>query len=228
MALYAIGDLHLSLGSDKPMDKFGGWDNYVEKLETNWRKLVKPEDTIVLVGDTSWGMSLEESKEDFKFINNLPGEKIIIKGNHDYWWATKNKMDNFFRQNGFNTLKILNNNYYGYESYGICGTRGWINETSEPSDAKVLAREAMRLETSINMCEKDNKEPIVFLHYPPIYAQSVNADILDVLLRHKIRTCYYGHIHGKAFAYAFNGINDDIEYRLISSDYVQFCPQKII
>lgn len=228
MSLYAIGDLHLSLGTDKPMDIFGGWDNYVEKLEINWRKLIEPDDTVVLVGDTSWAMSLEGAKKDFKFVNDLPGEKIIIKGNHDYWWTTKNKMENFFNDNCFNTLKILNNNHYKYEHFGICGTRGWINETSVEADKKILLREAGRLEASICSAEKEKLDPIVFLHYPPLYGQSYNYEILDVLIKHKISDCYYGHIHGKGCAYAINGQRDNINYKLISSDFVQFVPVKIM
>lgn len=224
MSLFAIGDLHLSLGTDKPMDIFGGWDNYVEKLETNWRKLVSPEDTVVLVGDTSWAMSLEGAIKDFQFVDDLPGEKIIIKGNHDYWWSTKNKMENFFLDNRFKTLKILNNNHYKYEQYGICGTRGWINETSIEADKKILLREAGRLEASISSAEKESLTPIVFLHYPPVYAQNCNYEILDVLLKHRIKDCYYGHIHGKGCLYAINGQRDGINYRLISSDFIQFEP----
>lgn len=228
MSLYAIGDLHLSLSANKPMDIFGGWDNYVEKLQTNWIKHIKPEDTVVLVGDTSWAMSLEGAKKDFEFVNELPGEKIILKGNHDYWWATKSKMENFFCENGFKTLKILNNNHYKYEEFGICGTRGWINETSIEADKKVLLREAGRLEASISSAEKEGLKPIVFLHYPPVYAQNYNYEILDVLLRHKIEDCYYGHIHGKGCNYAVNGQVDGINYKLISSDFIQFNPVKVV
>ena len=128
MSLFAIADLHLSLGTDKPMDIFGGWSDYVTKLETNWQNKVRPEDTVVIPGDISWGMNFEQSKKDFEFINKLNGRKIISKGNHDYWWNTKNKMDKFFAENGFDTINILHNNHYSYEGYGICGTRGWISD----------------------------------------------------------------------------------------------------
>ena len=134
MSLFAIADLHLSLGTDKPMDIFGGWSDYVTKLETNWQNKVRPEDTVVIPGDISWGMNFEQSKKDFEFINKLNGRKIISKGNHDYWWNTKNKMDKFFAENGFDTINILHNNHYSYDGYGICGTRGWISDNGEPAD----------------------------------------------------------------------------------------------
>lgn len=228
MSLFAIADLHLSLGTNKPMNIFGGWDNHVEKLTENWNRLVKEDDTVVMPGDLSWGMSLEESLEDFKFVDSLPGRKIILKGNHDYWWNTVTKCENFFQKNGLTTLNLLNNNHYTYGEYGICGTRGWINETTQPADKKVLLREAGRLEASIASAEKAGLKPVVFLHYPPAYANSINIEILDVLIKHKIKDCYYGHIHGKGSNYAINGERDGINYRLISSDFIQFVPQIII
>ena len=154
MSLFAIADLHLSLGTDKPMDIFGGWSDYVTKLETNWQNKVRPEDTVVIPGDISWGMNFEQSKKDFEFINKLNGRKIISKGNHDYWWNTKNKMDKFFAENGFDTINILHNNHYSYDGFGICGTRGWISDNGEPADQKVLAREAGRLALSIESAQK--------------------------------------------------------------------------
>lgn len=227
MSLFAIGDLHLSTSVDKPMDVFNGWENYVERLKLNWKNKIKDEDTIVLDGDISWGISLEQAKEDFSLINSLPGKKIILKGNHDYWWTTKSKMENFFELNCFNTLKILNNNHYKYEGFGICGTRGWINETNVEADKKVLLREAGRLNNSIISAKKDGLSPIVFLHYPPIYASDYNYEILEVLHNHDIKQCYYGHIHGKGCDYAINGERDGINYTLISSDFLQFSPIKI-
>ena len=140
MALFVMGDLHLSLSSDKSMDIFGGWENYVERIKENWNREVSPEDTVVVPGDISWAMSLKEAGADFRYIHELPGRKIILKGNHDYWWTTAAKMNNFLAENGFDSIFILHNNHYAYENYGICGTRGWINDDSEPADAKVLAR----------------------------------------------------------------------------------------
>ena len=229
MALFVMGDLHLSLSSDKSMDIFGGWENYVERIKENWNREVSPEDTIVVPGDISWAMSLKEAVADFRYIHELPGRKIILKGNHDYWWTTAAKMNNFLAENGFNSIFILHNNHYAYENYGICGTRGWINDDSEPADAKVLAREAQRLETSIASAENAGLEPLVFLHYPPLYGNEYNPDLLEVMYRHSIKCCWYGHIHGrKGHQNAVNGERDGIVFQLVSADYVQFCPVKIM
>lgn len=228
MALYVIGDLHLSLGEDKPMNIFSGWDNYVERLEKNWRETVSADDTVVIPGDISWAMKLEEAYADLSFINSLPGRKIISKGNHDYWWNTMKKMNCFLEKNGFDTIGILHNNHYRYENYGICGTRGWIAENGEPDDAVVLAREAARLETSLISAEKEGLEPLVFLHYPPVYGNTVNYSIMDVLQKHNIKSCRYGHIHGRAAAAAVNGERNGILFSLVSSDYIQFKPVRIM
>ena len=228
MSLYAIADLHLSLSSGKPMNIFPGWDNHVERLEKNWQTTVSPDDTVVVPGDISWAINFEEAKADFDFINRLNGHKVIMKGNHDYWWNSMAKMNRFLEENGFDTITIVHNNYYPYGEYGICGTRGWIKDTEEPSDAKVLAREAGRLETSIKAALADGKKPIVFLHYPPIFANDYNREILDVLFRYDIKTCYYGHLHGNAHRYAVCGEVDGINYQLIAGDFVQFCPKLIM
>lgn len=231
MSLYCISDPHLSLSCDKPMDVFGGlWQDYVQKLETNWTKLVSSDDTIVLPGDISWGMNLKESLADFAFLDALPGkEKIILKGNHDYFWTSRSKMEDFFEQNGLTTLKILHNNFFPYgENYGICGSRGWINEAGKTQDKKILNREAMRLEASILPCIQSGREPIVFLHYPPLYGETVCKEIYDVLKQYNIKKCFYGHIHGNGYRYAIDGIYDGIDFRLVSCDYLEFVPMLII
>lgn len=228
MSLYVIADLHLPLSVDKPMDIFGGWEDYVSRLEYNWKRKIKPEDTVVLPGDISWSMSIEQSYEDMRFINELPGRKIISKGNHDYWWSTASKMNRFFAENGFDTLNILHNNCYEYEGVGICGTRGWINDTGKEEDAKVIAREAMRLEASVSEAERQGLKPVVFLHYPPVYIESVNEPIFEVLTRHSIKLCFYGHLHGKrAHSNAVIGNYNGVELKLISADYLQFDPLDI-
>ena len=230
MSLYCISDPHLSLSCDKPMDVFGGaWQDYVSKLEQNWVRNVKAEDTVVIPGDISWGMNLKESLADFAFIDALPGkEKIILKGNHDYFWTSRSKMEEFFSQNGLTTLKILHNNYFPYEeNYGICGSRGWINESGKTQDKKILDREAMRLETSIAACVEDKREPIVFLHYPPLYAEEICREIYDVLKKYDIKKCFYGHIHGGGYRYAIDGLYDGIDFRLVACDYLEFVPHKI-
>lgn len=230
MSLYCISDPHLSISCDKPMDVFGGaWKDYVSKLEQNWVTSVKAEDTVVIPGDISWGMNLKESLADFAFLDALPGkEKIILKGNHDYFWTSRSKMEEFFFQNGLTTLKILHNNYFPYEEkYGICGSRGWINESGKTQDKKILDREAMRLETSIAACVEDGREPIVFLHYPPLYGEEICREIYDVLKKYDIKKCFYGHIHGNGYRYAIDGLYDGIDFRLIACDYLEFVPHKI-
>ena len=225
MSLFAIADLHLSLGVDKSMDVFPGWAGYVEKLEKNWRENVRPEDTVVVAGDISWGLDISEAKEDFAFLDQLPGTKILLKGNHDLWFSTKTKVEKFFAENGFSTLKILFNNAYEYGDRAICGTRGWMND---PIEKKVLLRECGRLRMSLEEGKKFGKEPLVFLHYPPVFGGGECYEILDVLLEYGIKQVYYGHIHGYSSGYAINGIRNGIDFRLISCDFVQFNPVKIM
>ena len=225
MSLFAIADLHLSLGADKPMDIFPGWAGYVEKLEKNWRENVRPEDTVVIAGDISWGLEIGETKEDFAFLDSLPGTKLLLKGNHDLWFSTKTNVERFFEENGFSTLKILFNNAYEYGDYAICGTRGWMNDQT---DKKVLLRECGRLRLSLEAGKKLGKKPLVFLHYPPVYGGGECYEILDVLLEYGIERVYYGHIHGYSAGYAINGIRNGIDFRLISCDYIQFNPIKIV
>lgn len=225
MSLFAIADLHLSLGVDKPMDVFPGWDGYVQKLEKNWRENVRAEDTVVVAGDISWALEISDSVKDFAFLNSLPGTKLLLKGNHDLWFSTKTKVERFFVENGFSTLKILFNNAFEYGDYAICGTRGWMNEQT---DKKVLLRECGRLRLSLEAGKRLQKEPLVFLHYPPVYGGGECYEILDVLLEYGIRKVYYGHIHGYSAGYAINGERNGIDFRLVSCDFIQFNPVKII
>lgn len=213
---------------NKPMDIFGGWKDYQKLLEEKWLAHVRREDTVVLAGDLSWGMTLEQSDADFAFVHRLPGQKILLKGNHDYWWNSLRKMEGFFQEKGYDTLHILHNNHYAYGAYGICGTRGWVNMPGEAADAKVLAREVQRLEVSIQSAVKVGLVPVVFLHYPPIYGNSYNYDLLEVLHRYEVKSCYYGHVHGKGHVHAFQGIYEETRMEMISSDYLQFLPKKIM
>ncbi len=226
MALFVLGDTHLSLGGAKPMDVFPGWNGYVEKLEANWRKLVKPEDTVVLAGDISWSMRLADTRKDFAFLNGLPGQKLIMKGNHDYWWSTANKMNAFFRAEGFDTLRLLHNNSYTVDGYALCGTRGWLFDADEPHDEKVMNREIGRLRLSLQAAEP-GKEKLVFLHYPPVYTGADAPEIVAVLKEYGIKRCFYAHLHGKAIRFAVQGEVDGIRYKLVSADGLQFCPYKI-
>ncbi len=223
MSLYVLGDPHLSLGVDKPMDIFGGWGNYVERIEKNWKEIVKDEDTVVLAGDISWAMRLGEALEDFRFLDSLPGRKIIMKGNHDYWWETKTKTEKFFADNGLSTLCVLFNNAYRIGDISVCGTRGWFYDAKSEQDGKVLNREVGRLKMSIEAGRKLGGEPVVFLHYPPVYAGKECPEIMNVLLEENIRYCYYGHIHGKrASSLATVGNYRGIEFKMISCDQTGF------
>lgn len=225
MAIFAIGDLHLSLGADKPMDVFPGWQGYLPKLEANWRKLIAPEDTVVLVGDTSWAMHLKDTKADFSFLESLPGQKWLLKGNHDYWWTTRKKMESFLQENGFSSLHILHNNACIVDGVALCGTRGWPFDDTAAQDAKVMAREAGRLKMSLEAAGELPK--LAFLHYPPVYPGACAQEIVDVLQNYGLTRCWYGHLHGKALRYAVQGTHDGIEYRLLSADGIAFCPLKI-
>lgn len=227
MSLYSIGDLHLSFSANKPMDIFGGWKDYVSRLYENWQNAVLPDDTVVIPGDISWAMSLEGALEDFKFIHKLNGKKIILKGNHDYWWSTVTKAEKFLAANGIDSISFINNNCAVYDSFGICGTRGWINDGSEPADAKVIAREAMRLERSIQDALSKELEPIVFLHYPPVFAQSTNEEILSVITKYSIKHCFYGHLHGYSCNLAVSGVRYGVDFHLVSSDYLHFNPLNV-
>ncbi len=228
MRLFAIADLHLSLSGEKPMDVFSGWENYVARLQENWCKLIQPEDTVVVAGDISWGLSLSDAVEDFRFLNNLPGQKILLKGNHDYWFSTKTKVENFFAEQGFTTLSMLFNNAFPFGEYALCGTRGWINEPGEQADKKILDREAGRLKLSLDAAKKLQKEPLVFLHYPPVFQKEERLPLLEVLHSYNIKRVYYGHLHGNSCRFAENGERDGIQYRLISADFLEFCPIEII
>lgn len=224
MAVYTLGDLHLSLGTNKSMEVFPGWENYVERIERNWRAVVTHADTVVLPGDSSWGISLEEALEDFRFLNALPGRKILLKGNHDYWWATKAKVERFFEEHGLNTLQILHNNSIAVDGIAICGSRGWLFETGEAFDSRIINREAIRLEMSVTEAKKTGLEPVAFLHYPPVYGESQSPQILDVLVRHGVRRCYYGHIHAAGCRFAVEGEYAGVQFMLVSSDYRRFEP----
>ena len=229
MALYAIGDLHLSLGSDKPMDVFGGgWSNYIEKIRAGFEQLEQG-DVCVLCGDTSWGMSLEESLEDFSFLEKLPGKKIILKGNHDYWWSTVAKMKAFFIKNGFESIDILHNNCYFYDGAAICGTRGWLRDTEadDEQNSKMMARESARLRASLKSAG-DTDMKLCFFHYPPRFNNILLSDIISVMNEYGVKKCWYGHIHGNGHRLAVCGEVDDIFYDMVSADYVDFMPQRIM
>ena len=226
MALYAIGDLHLGLSVDKPMDVFGpGWENHVQRLQEAFSKL-HDDDVTVLCGDTSWGIDFQESLADFQFIDALPGRKLILKGNHDYWWNTAAKMKRFFAENGLTTIDILHNNCHTYGDYALCGTRGWFfEEDQKPHNEKVLNREVGRLEASLKLAE--GRPILAFLHYPPLYEGYRCPEILKKLGEYGVGRCFYGHLHGVTHRRAIQGSFGGVDYSLVSADYLRFEPKKI-
>lgn len=229
MSLYVISDLHLALGCDKPMDVFGGrWENYVEKIREGFASALTPEDTTVLCGDLSWGMDLAGAREDFLFVHALPGRKVILKGNHDYWWTTAAKARKFFAENGIDSIEILNNNCLFYEEYALCGTRGWFPEAGQDGahDRKIMARELLRLEASLKAAGE--REKLVFLHYPPKLLHYECTEIVDLLCAYGVKRCWYGHLHSSGRRLAFEGEHRGVRFRLVSADHLRFRPEKII
>lgn len=223
MSIFALSDLHLSFDADKSMEVFYGWKNYTERISANWKRMVKDEDTVVLAGDTSWAMGIEKAAADFEFIERLPGKKLILKGNHDYWWTTMSKMEKFLAEKNFTSISFIHNNCAAVGDFAVCGSRGWVYDGSGEHDSKVISRECGRLEMSIAAAEKTGLSPLVFLHYPPVYGEYVCDEIIEVLRRHNITSLYYGHIHGNGRNQAPSGY-EEIKMRIISCDCVDFTP----
>lgn len=218
--IYAISDLHLSFGVNKPMNIFGKkWDNYEQRIKENWERRVKSDDYVLLPGDLSWGLTLKESRKDFEFINSLPGRKIILKGNHDYYFSTKSKLYNFFKENNFDTIDILHNNSYIIGDYVVCGTRGWGKTESGDAtlDKKITAREEIRLRLSLEEGKKTGKKIIVAMHYPPFYSK-----FCSIMKEYGVVLCIYGHLHGYGTFMIKEGIIDEIEYKMVSCDHTGF------
>lgn len=229
MSIYAIGDLHLSFSTDKPMDIFGkNWENHSEKLKTNWIEKVKENDTVILPGDFSWATYLENTYNDFEYLNSLPGKKIMLKGNHDYWWSTLAKMNKFLQGNNFENIEFLYNNSFCIENKIIVGTRGWINTNLKSEEnQKILKRENARLKLSLADGIKkygEEKEIFVFFHYPPFYKEAVIDDMnfIKTMKNYNVKKCFYGHLHSDSHKEAIEGVIDGIEYKLVSSDYMNF------
>ena len=229
MSIYAIADLHLSFAQNKPMDIFGNnWENHAEKIKKNWILKVKEEDFVLLPGDFSWGIDLNEAKADFAFLNELPGNKIMLKGNHDYWWTTLKSMRKFLNENSFEKIDFLYNNSYCIENKVIVGTRGW-NVLDTEDEKKMIKRESIRLELSIQDGIKKygkSKEIIALLHYPPLtlnmQKNNIDSEFTKILKKYNIKKCYYGHLHGQSHKTAVMGMVNGIYYELISADYLNF------
>lgn len=235
MSIYVIGDLHLSFGVDKPMDIFGNnWENHAEKIKNNWITKVNKDDTVIIPGDFSWATYLEEAYKDFEFLNSLPGKKIFLRGNHDYWWETLSKMRKFLEENNFDNIDFIYNTSILVENKILVGTRGWTTlNPNQSENLKMLKRENARLKLSIEDGIKKfgtDKEIIVFIHYPPFFKDIVSDDInfIKTMNQYKnIKRCYYAHLHGESHKDAIEGLERDIEFRLVSSDYMNFDLLKI-
>ena len=228
MALYTISDLHLSLGNnEKSMEIFKGWENYVEILRKNWTSIVSEQDSVVICGDISWAMRLEDALKDFEFLNSLPGEKILLKGNHDYWWSTAKKITDFIDKNGFKNFKILHNNCIESQGFCICGTRGWTSRDKEEHDIKIVNREIIRLGFSINSRKNLDLPLVVFFHYPPFYFGE-KTKMIDFLCDNRVKYCCYGHVHSKDTSkYSCTCLVNGIHCELVSADHLKFKPKLV-
>ena len=240
MSIYAIGDLHLSLNKEKPMDIFGGnWKNHEQKIKENWKNTVQDNDLVILPGDFSWEMHLKDMYNDFAYLNELPGKKLLLKGNHDYWWTTLAKMREFLQENKFENIDFLYNNSYLFEDKIIAGTRGWALNDTENSD-KMNHREEERLKLSLQSGVDNfgDKEIICIMHYPPIIEENKNdannqsknlkvSNYVQIMKDYNVKTCLYGHLHGESHKEAFEGIIEGINFKLVSSDYLDFKLYKV-
>ena len=234
MSIYVIGDLHLSFNENKPMDIFGdNWSGHEEKIKKDWIEKITDNDLVILPGDFSWSMKLEDTQKDFDFINSLPGQKLLLKGNHDYWWNTVTKMRKFLEENEFNNIDFIYNQGYVFENYIIAGTRGW-SLLEEEKDEKIINRELARLEASIkDGLEKAGKEKeiIVFMHYPPVSNLMISnhekSEFIELMNKYNVKKCFYGHLHGSSIKDAFEGEFEGIDFKLISADGLDFKLYKI-
>ena len=229
MAIYTIGDLHLSFGNPKPMNIFGeNWNDHEEKIKKDWVEKVKAEDTVIHPGDFSWAMYLKDTVKDFEYLNGLPGKKIMLKGNHEYWWTTLSSMKKFLQEHNFQNIDFIQNNSIEVEDKIICGTRGWslLNERTL-NEQRLIDREALRLELSIKSALNKEKEIIVFMHYPPVIKQNINTEFMKVLKKYDIKRCYYAHLHSKSIDDAVEGLVYGVNFKLVSADALNFKLLKI-
>lgn len=228
MSIYAISDLHLAMSIDKPMDVFGRrWDNYMQRIEDNWNSTVGKDDYVLIPGDISWATYLEEAYLDFEFINNLNGKKIISKGNHDYWWTTMSKLGKYLRENKFDSITFLNNNSAKIEDVVVCATRGWKCPNEEEftkEDKKIYDREVQRLKLSLESVQDSEYEKYVMIHFPPFNGKKESNELIELMIEHGVKNCFYGHLHGGGFQKSFEGVMCGINFKLISADYLDFTP----
>ncbi len=228
MRVFAISDLHLALAADKPMDIFGpGWEGYMQRLRQNWNLIVTDEDLVLIPGDLSWATYLDMAGPDFHFIEELPGRKIISKGNHDYWWATHKKLNMFLERETLSSISFLQNNIFFYDNFAVAGSRGWKNPEDDGftnDDEKIYDRELERLKLSLKHAEGFQGIIICMLHYPPFNAKGSPGEFIELMKSYGVSVCVYGHLHGKRCALAVEGEYDGIRYHLVSSDYLNFVP----
>lgn len=228
MTLFAIGDLHLSFSSEKPMDIYGGnWINHTEKIKQAWLQNIKEDDTVIIPGDTSWGLRFEEAVQDLEWIHRLPGKKVLIKGNHDLWWHSITRLNSLYSD-----MYFLQNNYFAYGDYAVCGTRGWVcpnsNDFTE-HDEKIYNREAKRLKLSLDSAAADGfKRFIVALHYPPTNEKYEDSQFTQILEAYNVEKVVYGHLHGEAFRLGLKGVRNGVHYLLSSCDYLKCEPLCIL
>lgn len=239
MAIFTMSDLHLSLSADKPMDVFGSaWSNYTERIRNEWNSSVGEGDTVFVGGDISWAMNLEECYKDFEYINSLSGFKVLLKGNHDYWWESVTKMNRYLSDNSFATMSFMQNTAMLTDDVLICGSRGWIlpgDSGFSDGDRKIYDRELKRLELSFDDGERllklKNASPekrVCILHYPPFTREHApDSGFLYMMKRYSVTHCIYGHLHAKAARCATEGEIDGIVFKLVSADYLNFRPHRL-
>ncbi len=225
MALYALSDLHLSFGADKPMHIFRGWADYETRILRNWTRLVTVDDAVVLPGDLSWALKLEDTLEDLRFLHALPGQKFILKGNHDLWWSSRKKMETFLAQHDLTSIRIVHNNAYAAAGFAVCGTRGWAPDATGEADRKIIAREAGRLAASLQEANALGLPPAVFLHYPPA-GDTVCEPLFEVLTNFGVTDLYHGHVHGAGLHPPQQEIRG-VRLHLVSCDCVDFTPVRV-
>lgn len=233
MAIFAISDLHLALSVDKPMDIFGDrWAGYMDRIKAGWESTVGADDYVVIPGDVSWATYIDQAVLDFSFIESLPGRKIISKGNHDYWWTTKSKMQKFVENNGFFSISFMQNNSFDLGKAILCGTRGWKcpgDDDFSQEDRKIFNRELQRLELSLKSAdEKGCSQILVALHYPPFNSNREPSELVALMKDYNVKLCVYGHLHGESFRNAVIGDFQGIEFRLVSADYLDFRPMVLV
>lgn len=234
MRLYAIGDLHLSFGEgvEKPMDIFGPlWEGHAEKLRANWEAIIQPEDTVIICGDISWGLKLEEAKADLDWVHELPGKKIFFKGNHDLWWQSIGKLNKLYDDGTMNFMQC--NCYMLDEKTAVCGARGWVCPGSDgfsEHDRKIYQREVARLKMSLDDAKKQGAEKIIgVLHFPPTNDKHQASGFTQLMSEYGVKTCVYGHLHGRdAFKNGIKSVYNGVQYRLVSLDYLDARPEEVI